>query len=443
MLPSSHGPVVTACIIGVGNRGSLYANFAIKNPHLLRIVGVASPTEFRRFNLAKRHNISSENIFSNWRELSMRPRIADSVIISNLDSKNYHSALAFIKSGYHVLLENPPSLTLSECLKVVNAAIQHNVIFMVGHPERYSAYNRTMKRMIDSGAIGEVMSIQHMEPIGFHHFRPSFPTVSHGGLKKRESTLSLMSKNIHDIDLISWFMGTRCRRVSSFGSLYHVYKRKNFQIRLSARCRQCPHEQECCVSAQQMYLENSPWSDRSRIASPVYSPIEEIENLVSPYDCKDDASDSEAGDSCDNQIINMEFDGGKTCNFTMVACTESLCERKTRIFGTLGELEADGHVVRHFDFLTRRSEIIRPERDDEHEDDPSSNGDYGVIRFFLECVTVYSTEGRVFCESQDVLENQLYVFAAEHARNTGSVINIDDYRHSSIGDADNLMDLDA
>ncbi|KAK9767056.1 hypothetical protein K7432_003410 [Basidiobolus ranarum] len=438
MFQSSHVPPegpVTACIIGVGNRGSLYANFALKNPHLLKIVGVASPTEFRRFNLAKRHNISSEHIFSNWKELAVQPRIADAVIISNLDSLHYHSALAFIESGYHILLENPPSLNLEECFKVANAAIQHNVIFMVGHPERYSAYNRTMKRMIDSGAIGEVMSIQHMEPIGFHHFRPSF---SRNGVNKRDKSLSLMSKNIHDIDLISWFMGTRCRRVSSFGNLYNVYRKKNFQIRASARCRQCPHEQECCYSAQQMYLDNSPWLDSNRTPRIVHSPIEEIENLVGPYDYKDV---DEAEDSCDNQVINMEFDGGKTCNFTMVACTESMCERKTRIFGTLGELEADGQVVRHFDFLTRRSEIIRPERDNEHEDGVTNNGDYGVIRFFLECVTLYDTQGRVFCEPQDVLENHLYVFAAEHARNHGTVVNIDDYRRDSVGDTDDLMDI--
>ncbi|KAK9766085.1 hypothetical protein K7432_005082 [Basidiobolus ranarum] len=438
MLQSTHVSVerpVTICIIGAGNRGSVYANFALKNPHLMKVVAVASPTEFRRFNLAKRHDIPPENVFSNWKELAMRPRVADAVIITNLDSLHYRSALAFIEKGYHFMLENPPPLNLEECLSLVNAATRYNVIFMVGHPERHSSYNRTMKRLIDSGAIGEVMSIQHMEPIGFYHFRPSF---SRSGMKKRENSLSLMAKNIHDIDLISWFMGTKCRRVSSFGNLYKVYKGKNFQIRNSVRCRQCPHEQECSYLAKQMYLDTSPWSEGHRATSPV----DEIESLASSYDSRDDTySDNEIGDSCDNQVINMEFDGGKTCNFTMVVCTESMCERKIRIFGTLGELEADGHVVRHFDFLTRRSEIIRPDRDDEHEDDTLNSGDYGVIRFFLECVALFDSQGRVFCEPQDVLENHLYVLAAEHARNTGSVVNIDDFRRDSIGDTDYFMDI--
>ncbi|ORX94968.1 NAD(P)-binding protein [Basidiobolus meristosporus CBS 931.73] len=436
MFQSPHFPLerpVTVCIIGAGNRGSVYANFALKNPHLMRVVAVVSPTEFRRFNLAKRHDIPAENVFSSWKELAVRPRIADAMIITNLDSLHFDSALASIERGYHLMLENPSPLNPVECASLVNAAVHYNVTFMVGHPERYSAYNRTMKRLIDSGAIGEVMSIQHMEPIGFYHFRPTYSRT-----KKRQNTLSLISKNIHDIDLISWFMGTRCRRVSSFGNLYKVYKAKKFQIRNSLRCRQCPHEQECCYTAKQMYMDSPPWLDRNLADDPAY----EVESLASSYDSRDDTySDNEASDSCDNQVINMEFDGGKTCNFTMVVCTESMCERKTRIFGTLGELEADGHVVRHFDFLTRRIEIIRPERDDEDEDDIVNSGDYGVIRHFLECVTLFDSQGRVFCEPQDVLENQLYVLAAEKARSTGTVVNIDDFRHDSIGDMDVLMDI--
>lgn len=34
------------------------------------------------------------------------------------------------------------------------------------------------------------------------------------------------------------------------------------------------------------------------------------------------------------QVVNMEFEGGLTAAFTMVAFTEEICLRKTSIFGS-------------------------------------------------------------------------------------------------------------
>lgn len=34
------------------------------------------------------------------------------------------------------------------------------------------------------------------------------------------------------------------------------------------------------------------------------------------------------------KVVNLQFEGGATVNFTMVAYTEKVCARQVRIFGT-------------------------------------------------------------------------------------------------------------
>lgn len=57
----------------------------------------------------------------------------------------------------------------------------------------------------------------------------------------------------------------------------------------------------------------------------------------------------------DNQVVNMSFEGGQTASFSMIAFTQEVCVRKTRIFCTKGELVGDGHQVTVFNFLAKET----------------------------------------------------------------------------------------
>jgi predicted dehydrogenase len=80
----------------------------------------------------------------------------------------------------------------SECVSIVEIVERYKVIFGVGHVLRYSPYNQAIKEIIDSGAIGRIVNIQHIEPVGFEHFSHSY--VRGNWRKESDTSFSLMTK---------------------------------------------------------------------------------------------------------------------------------------------------------------------------------------------------------------------------------------------------------
>ncbi len=203
-------------IIGAGDRGNTYSQFAILHPELAKIVGVAEPRDFYRQRMVETHQIPPENVFVDWQEAADRDRFADAVIITTRDTLHEAPAIAFAELGYHILLEKPMAPTPEACQRIFEAVADKDIIFAVCHVMRYTNYTRKLKELVDSGLIGDVINIQHLEPVGYWHFAHAF--VRGNWRKESESAPILLAKSVHDLDWLCYIMGDRCVQVSSFGS---------------------------------------------------------------------------------------------------------------------------------------------------------------------------------------------------------------------------------
>ncbi len=348
-----------------------------------------------------------------------------------------HLLQLFASKGYHILLEKPMAVTAQDCRRIVDAVKAANVILAVGHVLRYTPYMQKMKQLIDSGAIGEVVNVQHLEPIGNWHFAHSY--VRGAWRREDESTFMLMAKCCHDIDLIRYIVGKSCNRVSSFGSLTHFRKEKKPPGAGDAtRCVDCVLQDQCPYSAKTIYQSRAEsdyfgWPvstiiDGEPSVAAVHQALREGPYGRCVWECDNDVSD--------HQVVCMEFEGGSSATLTTAAFTEAICQRQTRVFGSMGELQGDGdRCIRHFDFRTQKATVHETEGAPTGSGLTGHNGaDYHLIASFIRSVGSLDPSA-VLSGPDETLESHLIVFAAEAARRAGVVVSVSDVINHGLASA--------
>ncbi len=236
---------VTVAIVGAGSRGSTYAACFAQTGRA-RVVAVAEPRSFARDSLALRYDVPPEAVFDDWRALLAQPRLADVAVIATQDQHHADPAVALAGLGYHLLLEKPMATTEADAERIVTAAEDAGVMLAVCHVLRYTPYSRLLKSVVDSGRIGDVVSVEHLEPVGWWHQAHSY--VRGNWRREDESTFMLMAKSCHDLDWLAHVIGRPAVRVSSFGGLYE-FRAQRRPEGAADRCLDCAVEANCPYSA--------------------------------------------------------------------------------------------------------------------------------------------------------------------------------------------------
>jgi predicted dehydrogenase len=357
---------------------------------------------------------------SDWSELSRSADFdVDAVIITTPDRRHTEPALAFLARGFPLLLEKPMAPTEAEAQAIVAAAAQAGTIVCVAHVLRYSAYTATVKAALDGGRIGDLVSIQHLEPVGWWHQAHSF--VRGNWRRGEDSNPMLMAKCCHDVDWLGYLVDRPALRVSSFGGLQH-FTAANRPAGAGTRCLDCAVEPDCPYSARRIYLDHVDDPAARRWPLSVLAVEVNAESITAAlregpygrcvYDCDNDV--------VDHQVVNIEYAGGVTASLTMTGFTP-MAFRKTRIFGTRGMLEGDGYTVSVFDFLTgTTTTTVVVDPDDPLAGDGHLGADGALTRALLAAVRD-ADPSRILTSPAVSLHSHAVVWAAERARLRGTV----------------------
>ncbi len=239
------------------------------------------------------------------------------VFVCTLDSSHAEILRALAHLNLHVLCEKPLALRLEDCLDIQAAYSSHKIhsnpnnhyingngsaiikqkqekIFSIGHVLRYSPFNILLRRLLlHDRAIGDVISLEHTEPVGWWHFTHSY-VRGNWRHTTPQGVGTLLTKSCHDIDFIMWLLSsppdptdTRATphlpaTISSTGSLAHFRRaRKPREAGKATNCTKCPlGEDGCAFSAKKIYRDR--WLRRDRETGwPLNIVLPEIEDVVS------------------------------------------------------------------------------------------------------------------------------------------------------------------
>ncbi len=413
----------TVAVIGAGLRGNTYANECAKLKDTFKIVAVAEPIADRRESMKQKYNIPDNMCFETDEQLLAQPKLADIVIIATMDRDHFKPTMAAIDKGYDILLEKPMSPEPEECIKIKKAAEKKGVFLLICFVLRYTPFFNAVKKLIKDGTIGEVINIQHAENVGNIHQSHSF--VRGNWSNKDESSFMLLQKSSHDMDILQWLLDKPCKKVSSFGGLAY-FKPENAPEGAPERCIDgCPHADTCYYDAVKLYLTNGTnWfrTAATRLSAPTDSDVEKALRETQYGKCVFKCNNNVV----DHQIVNLEFEGGTTVNFTMSAFNKG--GRSIYVMGTKGTIEGNmsDSFLTIYDFATREAKQIKftDVLTDENITGGHGGGDAGIIS---ELKRICETEPKPIGDCFRSVENHLIAFAAEHSRLTGTVVDVEEF----------------
>ena len=325
-------------LIGAGARGTTYVDFGAKLCPEMELVAVADLDPVRLNYIREQFKLSDDVCFENGEDLLKLPKLADAAIIATQDKQHYHLAMMAIEKGYHLLLEKPVAPTPEECLEISNAANAKGVHVIVCHVLRFTPFFRLLKNIIDSGRIGKIMHISHMESLGNVHHSHSY--VRGNWRNTRESSPMILAKSCHDIDILQWLLGEECTKVHSFGSLTYFCE-KNKPEGAPEYCYQgCPVETDCPYSALKIYKQRQ-FPNFVMTATKKHEPTDQdVEKTVTETNYGRCVFRSD-NDVVDHQVVNLEYASGATVSFAMSAFGKG--GRKLHIMGTKGLTPFEKH----------------------------------------------------------------------------------------------------
>ncbi len=319
-------------IIGVTGRGRLWRHW--NAPESRSVVVGGADVNPDKLALFQREHGGDPFVTTDYRELLDRKDI-DAIAVTSPDFTHEQYAVAALQAGKQVFCEKPLAITIEGCDRILTTWKETGCKVMVGFNMRYMNIFRTMKEIVDSGAIGELKAVwvRHFVGQGSNFYYHDWHAT------RENATSLLLQKGSHDIDMIHWITGQYTQRTAAFGSLDFFGGDKPNDL----TCPECDERDTC-----------TEFMSGPRIQCAFRKEV----------------------DVEDNQVMIMELDGGIKAAYLQCHFTPDY-HRNYTFIGTEGRLENSEPDMKVW-VKTRRSNTYRELADRTYDIKPAMGGHGGA-----------------------------------------------------------------
>lgn len=195
---------IKAAVVGVGNMGYSHAR-TYHHLNDVALIAICDTSNKRAIDIARKYNTKA--FFDYKVMLRSLPRL-DAVSIAVPTKFHKEIACFFLQNKVNVLLEKPIADNLESAQKIIDAAKKSNVKFTVGHVERFNPAVIELKKIIDKGKLGKILSIIARR-VGV--FPPNI-----------KDTNVFLDLAVHDIDIIDFLLNETPVKIHKHYGKFHT-----------------------------------------------------------------------------------------------------------------------------------------------------------------------------------------------------------------------------
>lgn len=424
-----------AVVVGYGNRGQVYADYSNDCPDELGIAAVVDPNEFKLQEAKKRYGLSDDRLFKTFDEFLAANIRCDFVINTTMDQYHYETAMQILNAKYDMLMEKPIVPNAEQLMAIKKCAEENGCKVFVCHVLRYTPYYRRIKKLLLSGEIGDIVTMEMNEHVCTAHYLTAYVRGKWNNEKESGASF-LLAKCCHDLDLMCWLNNaTEPEYVSSFGTRAQFIGAKKPEG-ASDHCHTCKYERQCPYSSINLYMELNAMP--FLVWDKLNKPLDEITDQEKMEFLKQDiygrCAYDDLGDLVDRQSVLVSFKNGSNCAFTLIGGAAK-ADRYLHIVGTCGEiegkLEEDRFVVRKHsrksfggtrEVVDVKDEVISNAKYGGH-----NGGDFAIMH---DLIAYYNgdTSSVSITKLEDSINGHLCVYAADKARKEMRVVEINEMK---------------
>jgi len=193
-------------VIGTGNMGRHHVRvYKELGANLVAIADISSDAK----RIAKKYDCK---FYNNFREMIKNEK-PDAVSIAVPTSHHYTVAKFCLENGIDVLVEKPITNNLDHAKDLLDISDREDRILMVGHIERFNPAVHAIKNIVDSGDMGDIMSLIARR-VGI--FPPQIKDAS-----------VFIDLGVHDIDIFRYILNREPEKIYALGTKSLINSRED------------------------------------------------------------------------------------------------------------------------------------------------------------------------------------------------------------------------